>query len=317
MQKRRYRIRNWAQYNRALIQRGSITVWIEDQALTQWFSSNHTGQAGHPEVYSDEAILMMLIIRETFKLTLRALHGFIGSLLNLMDVALPVPSYSQISRRAQSLHKRIGRLANKRARHLVFDSTGLKVYGEGEWKVKVHGKAKRRTWRKLHIILDPETHDIVACEMTENSKGDSGTAVEMMKQIPGEIEAAYGDGAYDDGRFRKEIHKRKGKCLVPPPRRARYKGAQDGWERARDETLAEIKGLGGDEEGRALWKKLSGYHQRSLGETAFMRMKKMLGGNLKARSMGAQRTESICKCLVINKMNKLGLPKGKWVGEAA
>jgi len=312
-----YRIRNWPEYNRALIQRGSITVWIEENAVKNWFSSYHTCQAGRPATYSDDAILMMLTLREVYKRSLRSLQGFVKSLFAAIGLDLPVPSYSQISRRAKSLHKRIKRLTQgKKARHIIFDSTGLKVHGEGEWKVKVHGKGKRRTWRKFHIGIDAETQDIVCCELTGNEKGDAEVAERMLQDLPCRIKSARGDGAYDANRFRKKVRDKGGICIVPPPRDATYKGTVEiGWEKERDAAIAAIHGFGGNEIGRRLWKICSGYHERSLVETAMFRVKKMFGDKLKARSIGAQRTESICKCLIINKMNKLGMPKFEWIFE--
>jgi hypothetical protein len=314
-----YRIRNWPEYNRALIQRGSITVWIEEKAIKNWFSSYHTCRAGRPATYSDEAILMILVLREVYQRPLRSLQGLVHSIFSVMGLDLPVPSYSQISRRAKSLHKTVNRLIQgKRACHIIFDSTGLKVHGEGEWKVKVHGKSKRRTWRKFHIGIDAESQDIVCCELTVNAKGDAEVAEDMLEKLPCKVKSARGDGAYDASRFRKKVHEKGGVCIVPPPRDATYKGTVEvAWEKERDEAIAIIHGFGGDEVGRRLWKICSGYHERSLAETAMFRVKKMLGGGLKARSMGAQKTEAICKCLVINKMNKLGMPRFEWVLKAA
>lgn len=313
-----YKIRNWSEYNKALIQRGSINIWIEEESLKKWYSSSHTCLAGRPETYSDDAILMLLILREVFKLTLRSLQGFAQSTFKMMNLNLPIPSYTQISRRAKTLHKSINRLLKgKKNCHIIFDSTGLKVYGEGEWKVKVHGKSKRRTWRKFHIGIDAETQDILCCELTENNKGDGQTAKKMLSKMPGSIKSARGDGAYDGQDFRQKVHAKGGVCIVPPPRDATYKGASEGWERERDLCLAAIEGFGGGEDGRRLWKKCSGYHQRSLAETAMYRVKKMFGARLKARSMDTQKSEAICKCLVVNKMNKLGMPRGKWQLQAA
>lgn len=314
----KYKIRNWSEYNRALIQRGSITVWMEQESLKKWYSSSHTCLAGRPQTFSDEAILLLLTLREVFKLTLRSLHGFAKSLFEMMDVNLVVPSYTQISRRAQTLGKHLKKLfKGKKNCHIVFDSTGLKVYGEGEWKVKVHGKSKRRTWRKLHIGIDAETQNILCCELTGNNEGDAKVARRLLDELPKDIKSARGDGAYDDQKFRKKVYEKGGSCIVPPPRGGSYKGAPEGWERERDASIAAIEGFGGGEIGRKFWKICSGYHRRSLAETAMFRLKKMLGEQLKARSIGAQKTESLCKCLVINKMNKLGLPKGHWVVKAA
>ncbi|KAF3363028.1 Transposase DDE domain protein, partial [Chlamydiales bacterium STE3] len=194
----------------------------------------------------------------------------------------------------------------------------LKVHGEGEWKVKVHGKDKRRTWRKLHMGIDAKTQDIICCELTRNDKGDAEIAEEMLGKLPCKVKSVRGDGAYDPSRFRKKVHEKGGTCIVPPPKDAVYKGKEEsGWEKERDDTIATIHGFGGDEMGRKLWKIGSGYHERSLAETAMFRVKKLLGDGLKARSMGSQKTEAICKCMVINKMNKLGMPRFDWVFEAA
>lgn len=313
-----YKIRNWSDYNKALIQRGSVTIWMEEESLKKWYSKSHTCLAGRPETYSDDAILMLLMLREVFKLTLRSLEGFTKSLLELMGLDLSVPSYTQISRRAQTLHNRISRLVKpKKGCHIIFDSTGLKVYGEGEWKVRVHGKSKRRTWRKFHIGIDAETQDILCCELTGNNRGDGEVAEKMLDRMPGAIKSARGDGAYDGHSFRKKVHEKGGACIVPPPIDATYKEASAGWEQERDGCIAAIEGFGGGEMGRKLWKIFSDYHQRSLAETAMFRVKKLFGEGLKARSIGAQESEAICKCLVINKMNKLGMPKGEWILKAA
>lgn len=314
-----YRIKNWPEYNRALIQRGSINIWIEESAIKNWFSSAHTCQAGRPVTYSDDAILMMLLLREVYKLPLRNLQGFVESIFCKMGLNLRVPSYSQISRRAKSLHKKIKRLTQgKKACDIIFDSTGLKVYGEGEWKVRTHGKTKRRTWRKFHVGIDAETQDILCCELTENNEGDAEVAERMLEDLPCKVKSARGDGAYDGKIFRKKVHSKGGTCIVPPPRGAAYKGMRGAeWEQERDVAIAAIHGFGGDDEGRRLWKICSGYHERSLVETTMLRFKKMLGDKLKARDFGAQKTEAICKCLVINKMNKLGMPRFEWVLEAA
>ena len=98
--------------------------------------------------------------------------------------------------------------------------------------------------------------------------------------------------------------------IVPPPRSAVYKGTEErGWKMERDDAIAAIQGFGGGDAGRRLWKICAGYHKRSLVETAMFRIKRMFGSRLKARSIGSQRTESLCKCIAINKMNKLGMPR--------
>lgn len=307
---RRYQINNWSEYNKALVKRGSLTVWVEEGVTDEWFASNQEDKKGRPKIYSDGAILMMLVLREVFHLPLRALQGFVISIFTLMSLTLPVPCYSQVSRRAGSLKMDLKRLIKRGVKELVFDASGLKVYGEGEWKVRTHGKGKRRTWRKLHIGIDPNSHEIVVQELTENSAGDAHVAEKLLESFE-KLERVYGDGAYDGRAFRQAAYERGAECIVPPPSNATYKGASEGWTRARDVTLAEMKGLG--DEGRSLWKKIKRYHRRSLGETAFFRIKTLFGDRLKAHSWEGQRVEAYVKCLAVNVMTSLGMPRGEWV----
>jgi hypothetical protein len=316
MQKDKYRITNWSDYNKALIKRGSLNIWIEESSLREWFSFYHTGKAGRPTLFSDNAILLLLILRERFKLTLRSLEGFAKSIFELMHLNIPVPSYSQISRRARNLHKKIKRLSEHNSAHIILDSTGLKVYGEGEWKVRTHGKSKRRVWRKLHIAIDADNQDFVAFELTTHSVGEAKPAVRILNKIPGKLKSVRGDGAYDPNIVRETIYKKGARAIIPPPRHASIKKATEGWVKDRDQDIEAIYELGGRDAGRRPWKERVGYFKRSLVETAILRLKKMFGEELKSRLLETQRTEVLCKCLLINKMNELGMPKGTWVKAA-
>ncbi len=144
-QKQRYRVRNWSEYNEALVKRGGLTVWIEEAALLKWLEAQKSGRRGASLTYSDAAIEAILLLKAMYHLPLRAAQGFVGSILKLMGLALPVPHYSTLSRRQGGLELEMPRLGHGGALPLVVDSTGCKVYGEGEWKVRVHGKSKRRT----------------------------------------------------------------------------------------------------------------------------------------------------------------------------
>jgi hypothetical protein len=307
-EKTKYRVKNWSDYNKSLINRGSITFWFSEDTLKKWILSEQTGKLGRARIYSDEAILCALMIREVYRLPLRMLQGFLKSLFLILDFNLPVPSYSQISRRSGCLNKKLKRLFKREAKDIVFDSSGLKVHGEGEWKVRQHGQSKRRTWRKIHIGMDPHTGEILLCEMTKNSASDSSVACQLLDEVEGKIERGFGDGAYDDQRFRKKVASKGGKAIVPPDRKAVYKGFADDAMRQRDLDIAAIHILGADETARKLWKKLIDYHQRSLSETAFSRIKRLLGPILKARKFENQKVECQVKCLIMNKMLSLGMP---------
>ena len=188
--KRQYRLRNWSEYNAALIKRGSLTVWIEEAALESWLEAHKSGRRGASRTYSDAAIQAILRLKALYHLPLRGAQGFAQSILALMGLALPVPhdstlSYSTLSRRKTfqvGLELVMPRLRRGEAIHLVVDSTGCKVYGEGECKVRLHGKSKRRTWRKLHLGVDEQTGEIVAAVVSGNDVSDSEALPQLLEQ---------------------------------------------------------------------------------------------------------------------------------------
>lgn len=312
---KRYRIKNWPQYNKSLIQRGSINFWFSEDAITKWNNTSHTGEKGRPQEYSDGAILCALLIRTVYHLPLRALEGFLSSLVSSLELPLKIPSYTQICRRAKELGKSLKKLSVRRPHDIVFDSTGLKVYGEGEWKVKQHGKSKRRTWRKLHLGADPDSKEIIIAEITTNGtgSGDGQIAKRMMKKTPKSIKRVFGDGAYDGIGFRQEIEKNGAEPIIPPPRGAViHPDSDDKAIKKRDDAVCEIQGLGGTDEARRVWKILKDYHRRSLAETTMYRIKQLTGGNIRSREWERQRVEGYIKCLVVNKMTSLGMPDSVW-----
>ena len=314
--KRTYRIRNWREYNRSLIERGNITLWFEDAALSKWVLPN-AGDRGRPKIYSDDAILCALMVKAIYHLPLRALEGFLHSMIVLLSVCLPIPSYTQICRRASRLGQTIKRLSPKRnITDIVFDSSGLKVFGEGEWKVRQHGKSKRRIWRKIHLGVCADSQEIVMSLLTDNSIADGEAMSEMAGVMPGTVERGYGDGAYDKSNCH-QLFQRLGAHLISPPQRGAvlHDIEKESWMRHRNDAIRVIAGLGNDEEGRGLWKKLIGYHRRSLAETAMYRFKTLFGGNLAAREKRRQRAELYAKSLVMNRMTRLGMPKGYWLDE--
>ena len=312
---KRYRINNWPKYNKSLIQRGSINFWFSEDAIRKWRSTNHTGEKGRPQEYSDDAILCALLIRTVYHLPLRALEGLLSSLVLLLGLSLKIPSYTQICRRAKHLGKTLKKLSFRQPYDIVFDSTGCKVYGEGEWKVRQHGVSKRRTWRKLHIGMDPDSKEIIVAEVTSNStgSGDGQIGKKLMKKTPKSTKRIFGDGAYDGTEFRREIEKNGAEPIIPPPRDAViHPEAMDEAIKKRNDAVREIHGLGGDDQARKIWKILKGYHRRSLAETTMYRIKQLTGGNMRSREWERQRVEGYIKCLVINKMTNLGMPESSW-----
>ena len=191
-----YRVKNWSSYNRALVARGSLTVWIDDDLWAQWYDQRPC-QRGAQFVYSDRTMAWMLTMRMLFGLPLRQTQGFIQSLLDLMGMALAVPDYSTLSRRQGHLAVVLPNKPTDSPIHLVVDSTGLKVYGEGEWKVRQHGWSKRRTWRKLHVGVNEATGEVVAQTLTSHRIDEASQVAPLLTQIDEAVGTVGGDGAYD------------------------------------------------------------------------------------------------------------------------
>jgi len=298
-----YRIRNWAEYNDALVKRGSLTVWVDQQAIDAWGYSG-PNQWGAQFVYSDLAITCLLTLRAVFHLPLRATQGMASSVLDLMGLALDVPHYSTLSRRAADLRVDLAR-KGKGPLHLVIDSTGLKVYGEGEWKVRKHGHSKRRTWRKLHLAIDAESHEIQAVSVTEAGVDDAEEVDRLLKPIERPIASAAADGAYDKRKVYRVLGPLGARILIPPRSNAKIwkHGNSAGPPLARDENLRQIR-----RSGRKSWKREVGYHKRSLAETGVFRMKAIFGGHLASRRLECQVTEGAIRCRGMNVMTHLGMP---------
>jgi len=300
----KYKVKNWAQYNKSLIERGSLTLWITPEVLAGW-QDKRPAQRGAQFEYSDLAIEVLLSLKYLFKLPYRAVQGFAHSLMNLMNAKVAVPDYTTLSRRAKTVSVKVSQQSEP-ARHIVMDATGLKVYGDGEWKVRKHGYSKRRTWRKIHLSINPETQEIVAARLTPNSVTDAQAGIEMLKELPTAPEQVTGDGGYDIRDFYRTCQDRSiVRIVVPPQSNAKI------WQHGnckkpphpRDENLRYIR-----KHGRKKWKRDHDYHQRSLSETAMFRFKIMFGSHLQSRLETTQKQEAILKCAILNRMTALGLP---------
>jgi DDE family transposase len=303
-----YRIRNWKEYNDALVRRGSLTLWVDRDTLRAW-QYQGPNQRGAQFAYSDLAIECLLTLRSVYHLTLRATEGFATSLFGLMQVDLTVPDYTTLCRRARTVRITLPKRAEGPL-HLVLDSTGLKVYGEGEWKVRQHGYSKRRTWLKLHLAVDPQTHEIRAAMVTDPGVTDAETVPALLEQVDDPIASAAADGAYDRREVYDALEGRSARAVIPPRRDAKVKrhGNSSGPRLARDENLRRIRKIG-----RAAWKDESGYHERSLAETAMFRMKTIFGDGVASRGPAQQATEAGIRCRALNIMTHEGMPQSERV----
>jgi hypothetical protein len=182
------------------------------------------------------------------------------------------------------------------------DSTGVKLYGEGKWKVRLHGAEKRRTWRKLHLLVDHRTHEALACSMSEQDVLDRKGLPGLLNEVGGEVAEVLGDGAYDPQDCYKAISAEGARSVIPPQVRARVRGGPE----FRDRDAAVLRGR---EVGREGWQGEAGYHRRSLAETAMMRFKTLFTDRLKAREWRRQETELRVRCAALNRMAGLGMPQ--------
>ena len=298
--KARYRVTNWREYERGLVQRGDVTVWLSPEALDAW-KAKLSGCRGAQPKFSDLAIETALTLRLVFSLPLRQTEGFLRSLFKLMGVDLDAPDHTTLSRRSANLDVSLARRADKSPIDLIIDSSGLAIVGEGEWAAAKHGGNGRRGWRKLHLGVD-STGEIVAQVLTGSNVDDGTVGVEITDEASGRIQSVTADAAYDT----KPIYdaaEAKGAEVIVPPSSTASTSTRRRRSKARNRTVGRVKEIG-----RRRWKKESGYHRQGRVENTFFRYKTIIGGRLRARTLATRETEAAVACNVLNRMRELGWP---------
>lgn len=289
--------RNWSQYNQNLVNRGSITFLIDPKILKSANAKKNKRGRGRPLLFSEELIHILLLIKIHYKLAYRSLEGFVKSIFPRLGCEWELPTYSLICKKAQTINKKILSFPRSQSHVVILDASGLKVYGEGEWKRKIHGKGRHRKWVKLHIAIDRDTQDILANVTTASEVADITQTKNLLDEVKGDITTFLGDGGYDGAR--KELARRKIRDLIPPPRNAKYRHTTS----ERDLAIRAILGLGGDNMARSIWGKLTGYNYRVLVETVFSRIKRLFGERLFSKIFEKQQLENRLRCELINRMN--------------
>jgi IS5 family transposase len=300
--RRKYRVFNWHDYDAALRNRGSLTIWFTEEALAGWRAQPRTTPGGQRH-YSDLAIETALTLRAVFRLALRQSEGLLGSIMRMLDIDLPVPDHTTLSRRACGLPVQSHRRTETGDLHLIIDSTGLKLRGAGEWLFEKHGTAKRRSWRKLHIGIDADNGEIVAFDLTDKDVDDASHAKPLLDQLT-EVPASFiADGAYDRIAVLDAVLARNPSAsfIVPP-----CKGALPGPSAATSPTQRDRHVLWVEEHGRMNWQKTSGYNKRSKGEAAISRYKRVIGDTLKSSNDARRATEVAIAVKSLNRMRDLG-----------
>lgn len=281
-------------------------MWVSSDVLAAWNAPAKSCKRGHPQTYTDTAILCMASLQELYHLPLRATEGLLSSVVELLKITLGVPCYTTLCRRRRTLEVTLPKRAKSAPLHLVVDSTGVKIYGEGEWKVRQHGWTRRRTWRKLHVGVDEATGEIVAATVTTNNFGDGQVLPDLLAQVESELSQVTGDGGYDDCQCYEAISERGARAVIPPQKGARIwrHGNSKAERHARDENVRSIR-----RHGRPKWKRESQYHRRSLAETTMFRLKMIFGERVAARGFDGQAAQMLVRCAVLNRMTHLGMPQ--------
>ena len=306
-EKVKYHPRNWSQYNKSLVARGSLTLWVNDEVLNQWYHLSKNNKPGRNNLYSDLAIQCAIQIKSLYQLPFRAVQGFLISLFAVMELNIKVPDYSTICRRMKNLRVKLKYNKKDKIEHLAIDASGLKVYGEGEWKTRQHGWSKRRTWRKIHVGIDAQSQEIVCCELTYNKINDQEMFEYCLSQVKSDIVQVSADGIYDTENCYKYSTQNKIKLTVPPRitaiSRFDKKNPDTHHFKMRDDNIQHIDCLG-----KKAWAEYSGYSKRSLVENTMFRFKQAFSGKLQSRKFLNQHTEFMIKCNILNQFARMGMP---------
>ena len=250
-----YRVGHWREYERALVQRGDVTLWLSAAATDAWRPSP-SGRPGGQKRFSDVAIETALILRLVFGLPLRQTEGFVRSVLALMGTDLDAPDHTTLSRRSQQLAVMLRRIPATDPIHLIVDSTGLSIVGQGAWAAAKHGGHGERRWKKLHLGVD-RSGVIVAQALTDAHVDDATTAVDLIPVVDGDIARVTADAAYDTIAVYEAAGARGAQVVVPPKRTAAVSRRRPR-SLARDRTVKRVQEIG-----RRRWKKETGYHRQA------------------------------------------------------
>jgi hypothetical protein len=282
---------HWGKYNRALASRGSLTVYLGVDLASKWASNDGAAaDRGRPAVYPDQVILLGLVLQQVYRLPLRQTVGLMRSVLVLAGVTFPVPDPSTLCRRRRHL---VLPHWPKTGGCIVIDSTGLQIRGPNTWLTTVHG-LKRRTYRKIHLGVDPASSMIVAGLATPCQTHDSEAFVPLLATA--DLSAAQeviGDGAYDRRCCYAEARRRRIRLITPPRSRAVLHHEPSLVERNR--AIKAVRLLG-----NANWKHLHHYGRRSLAEAAMHRLKAAFGTGLRSRLWSNQQQEALLRAHILN-----------------
>ena len=304
----RYRVTNWPAHEAGLQRRRDLTLWLDEAALAGWAAPRRSSPGGQPR-YSELAIELVLTLRLVFHLALRQVEAFSRSVLRLLGLGLRVPDHSTLSRRGRAFAGRQPRVqARNGPIHLILDSTGLELFGQGEWDAERHGRA-RRQWRKLHLAVAAGTVEIAAHVLIDDHADDAGQLPALRGQAEGTIAPVTADGAYDGEPTYAAAAARQRHPppeVVVPPRASAVPSLNKDDSRLQSQRDRHIQLMA--ERGRMGWQKATEYGRRNQAETAMARYKHLIGPKLRARSLPAQKSEAATAVAVLNTLIRTTKP---------
>ncbi|OYR24989.1 IS5 family transposase [Brucella grignonensis] len=291
-----YRIRNWSEYDAGLVRRGDIRLWMSDDTIAGWRAACRKTPGGQRQ-FSNLAIETVLTLGALCRFPLRQTEGFVRSLMELMKVDLVVPDHTTLARRRRTVEVCDYRWPRKVSVDIVIDSTGLKFYGAGEWARAKHGET-RRSWRKLHLSVNPDDNEIIAHELTDDDTSDAAIAGDLVSNSGGNIRSVIADGAYDGEPVYRAIRAARPsrsppKIVIPPGKPSIPEKGEPHSGSQRERHAAEIA---------------HGYGKRSLVETAISRIKRINDGRLTSRTFGSQQNEVAIHIRIANRNMAIARP---------
>jgi Transposase DDE domain len=316
-----YRLRNWMEYERALEARGRITLWLSAETLAAWRAERPgTARRGHPREYSDAAITALLTLSALFQLGLRETVGLARSFVGVLDLGLRVPHHTTLSRRRAQLALTFPVRPVPTPLHLVIDSTGMALHGEGSWQQHrwgPHHSRTRRSWTRhylrVHFGVDAATGEVRTLGVSAIGVHDCEMLPRLLAAHPAPLAQVTADGAYDTWACYAAVAARpeQPRAVFPPPKtrhkfhrpRIRQHGNTHAPPLDRDEHLRHIRRVG-----RRQWKRDVAYHRRSLAETLVSRYKRLVGERLRARTFAGQCREVCLAMQLLNRFLALGRP---------
>lgn len=306
--KQKYKLKNWSRYSNALKDRGRIDLWIDQEAIHNWYEEDRENIGfGAPRQYTDFSITICHEIRQVYRLRLRQSEGFINSIFKMMGLNIKCPDYSVLCKRLSKLNIPCPRYTEKNTADndvaaMAIDSTGLKRFGRDEWHQEKHKVSAKRSWRKLHVCVD-DKHYIHGSALTDRFASDEGTVGDLIEQVTTGAKHVSLDGAYDSNDVYVALKNKfpNAQIVIPPDKSAII---HDKNHDVRNQHLKEIQ-----EHGRMKWQKENQYGRRNISELSIQRRKRILGNQLHAREFTRQKVEAMLGSGILNKMTSFGMPQ--------